>query len=100
MKKIEEFFLNNSKLSMVTGVRTARILETTQNFINTFFDNKNLALALHIRNNILTIGCQNAIVAEELRLNEKKLIQFFLQKGIGIENIKIKFMVKNIINDE
>ena len=83
--------INLSKRSspLVKGVQSALVLETVNDFIIKEWGEAGTkyARAMYIKNQILNIACLSSVMAQELKIKEKKLLQK-IADTFGTEAVK------------
>lgn len=79
----------NQNRPLLKQVRAVMVVESANEFIAKTYGQgaENQARAVYLKNNILTIACLSSVLAQEMRLREKELLQTVGAK-FGPEAIK------------
>lgn len=87
-----------SKGPLARQVQASMVVEFANEKIAEFWGNKakDLAKALHLKSGVLTFGCVNSIMAQELKFKQMRLTQAINAKFSAKPVKKIKIVQKGI----
>jgi hypothetical protein len=94
MKSLESILKHKTSSSqvIVAGVSSARIVYLANLAISEILgQNKSEAKAVYIKNQILMIECKSSVIAQELRMEEKKILAKILQTISNTTNIRVRY---------
>ncbi|MFH0779568.1 MAG: DciA family protein [Parcubacteria group bacterium] len=100
MDKLSSLITTSFQKKSVLGrqVQAAMVVEFANEKIVEFWGNKakELAKALHLKSGVLTFGCANSIMAQELKFKQMRLTQAINAKFSAKPVKKIKIVQKGI----
>jgi len=92
MKSLGDLIKNSGGSPLWKKVGAAMVVEETNALLTKMFgeESAKYARAMYVKNNVLAIACLSSVVAQEIRLNQKKIAEEINNKfGSGtVQSIK------------
>ncbi len=97
MKSLESILKGktSSRPEIINGINSARIVYLANIAIKEILDISNEeAKAVYVKNNSLTIECGSTVISQEVKINERLILEKIFKIMPKTQSLKVKYIIK------